>query len=181
MRAGVTAGGERVDSTPDRRPGTPATRPMRLRSYLHPELVVTGFRAADMHDTLRGIAHHLARAGVVPSEEAALRGLRSREEIHTTCLGGGMALPHTTVAGLSEPVILVVLADEPVPFGPDTEEPVRIFFALLSPPDREGEHIKILARICRLVRHGGFADALQRVSTADDALELIRSVDEQHV
>lgn len=154
---------------------------MRLGSYLRPDLVVTGFRAGDKDEALRTIAHHLARAGVVPSEEAALRGLRSREEIHTTCLGHGMALPHTTVAGLPDPVILVVLADEPVPFGPDTEEPVRIFFALLSPPDREGEHIKILARICRLIRYDNLVEQLQRASSAHDALELIRAVDEQHV
>ena len=134
-----------------------------------------------MHETLRGIAHHLAEAGVVPSEEAALQGLRSREEIHTTVLGHGMALPHTTVAGLTEPVILVALADEPVPFGPDEEEPVRIFFALLSPPNREGEHIKILARICRLIRHENFVADLQKATSAGEALELIRAVDEQHV
>lgn len=154
---------------------------MRLGSYLHPELVVTGFHADDMHQTLQTIAHHLAEAGVVPSEEEALRGLESREEIHTTCLGYGMALPHTTVAGLSEPVILVALADEPVPFGPDSEEPVRIFFALFSPPDREGEHIKILARICRLIRHDNLVEQLQQAASAHDALELIRAVDEQHV
>lgn len=154
---------------------------MQLRSYLHPELVVTGFRAGDMHETLQGIAHHLAEAGVVSSEEAALRGLESREEVHTTCLGHGLALPHTTVAGLSEPVILVALAEEPIPFGPETEEPVRIFFALLSPPNREGEHIKILARICRLIRHENFVEELQKASSADHALQLIRAVDEQHV
>lgn len=154
---------------------------MRLRDYLRPDLVLTGFSAEDMSTTLQAIAEHLADAGVVPSSREALEGLMAREGAHTTVLGHGMALPHTTLEGLEDPVVLVALAPEPIPFGPDDTDPVRIFFALLSPPNREGEHIKILARICRLVRHGDFVEDLLATPTAEAALAFIRSVDEQHV
>lgn len=154
---------------------------MRLRNYLRPELVITGFQATDLDSTLQGLAHHLSEAGAVPSEEEALAGLVAREGIHTTVLGGGMALPHTTLQGLEEPLIMVALSPEPIPFGPDDTEPVRIFFTLLSPPNREGEHIKLLARICRLIRHERFVEELQEAPSPEAALALIRSVDEQHV
>ncbi len=134
-----------------------------------------------MPSTLVAIARHLAEHGAVESAEGALQGLRAREEVHTTVLGHGMALPHTTLEGLDAPVVLVALADEPIPFGPEDHEPVRIFFALLSPPNREGEHIKILARICRLVRHAGFVEELAAAPSPEAALAVIRSVDEQHV
>lgn len=154
---------------------------MRLRDYLRSDLVLTGLAAQDMPSTLEAIARHLAAAGVVGSAKEALQGLQAREEIHTTVLGHGMALPHTTLEGLEEPVVLVALAPEAIPFGPEDTEPVRIFFALLSPPNREAEHIKILARICRLVRHENFVDELQAAPSAEAALAFIRSVDEQHV
>ena len=154
---------------------------MRLRDYLRSDLILTGLQARDMPSTLEAIARHLASRGVVESAEEALHGLRAREEIHTTVLGHGMALPHTTLEGLEEPVVLVALADEPIAFGPEDHEPVRIFFALLSPPNREGEHIKILARICRLVRHAAFVEELLGAGSAEAALKFIRSVDEQHV
>ena len=154
---------------------------MRLRDYLRPDLVLTGFSAEDMTTTLQAIAAHLADAGVVSTSREALDGLMAREVSHTTVLGHGMALPHTTLDGLEDPVVLVALAPEAIPFGPEDTEPVRIFFALLSPPNREGEHIKILARICRLVRHGNFVEDLLAAPTAEAALAFIRSVDEQHV
>lgn len=154
---------------------------MRLRDYLRPDLILTGLQARDMPSTLEAIAGHLADRGAVASAQQALEGLRAREEVHTTVLGHGMALPHTTLEGLEQPVVLVALSDDPIPFGPAEQEPVRIFFALLSPPNREGEHIKILARICRLVRHAGFVDELLAASSAQTAFDIIRTVDEQHV
>lgn len=154
---------------------------MRLRDHLRSDLVLTDLSARDMSSTLEAIAHHLARSGVVVSADDALRGLRAREEAHTTVLGHGMALPHTTLEGLEEPVLLVALSPDPVAFGPEGAEPVRIFFVLLSPPNRESEHIKLLARICRLVRHEEFVDDLLGASSAEEALAVIRSVDEQHV
>lgn len=171
--------------TADPRPNPPQTPaepgPMRLNTYLRPDLVVTGFHAQDTDTALQGIARHLAGAGMGPTEDVALAGLRDREAIHTTVLGKGLALPHATLEGLDDPVILLALADEPVEFGPEGTEPVRVFFALLSPPNRQGEHIKILARICRLVRHENFAEGLRDAADADAVLSYIRSVDEQHV
>ncbi|MDT8340199.1 MAG: PTS sugar transporter subunit IIA [Longimicrobiales bacterium] len=154
---------------------------MRLRDYLRPDLVLSPLRARDTASALEAIADRLAEAGAVDSRQETLAALAAREETHTTVLGHGMALPHATLPGLHQPLILLALAPEPVPFGPAGTEPVRIFFTLLSPPGFEGEHIKILARICRLVRHPGFVDDLMGSPDPDRALALVRSVDEQHV
>lgn len=154
---------------------------MRLRNYLRAEHVLTGLDAQDRDSALEALARHLAGSGVVPSEEAALAGLRAREDLHTTVLGHGMALPHATLAGLDEPVLMVAVSEKPIPFGPEDSEPVRIFFTLLSPPNREGEHIKLLARICRLIRHERFVEDLEAAPSPTAALALIRAVDEQHV
>lgn len=153
---------------------------MRLRDYLRPDLILTDLRAADTAATLEAISAQLERAGVAPASDV-LEGLSARERAHTTAIGAQMALPHTTVAGLADPVILVALAPVPVPFGPPENEPTRIFFTLLSPPGREGEHIKLLARICRLVRHTEFVDELLAADSPAAVLEVIRRVDELHV
>jgi mannitol/fructose-specific phosphotransferase system IIA component (Ntr-type) len=154
---------------------------MRLRDYLSPDLVLTDLSATDMESALGAIADKLADAGAVADRDQAFTGLLSREAAHTTVLGQGLALPHTTLPGLADPILLLALAREPVPFGPPEADPVQAFFALLSPPGREGEHIKLLARICRLVRHDGFMESLLAAEGAADALAYIRSVDEQHV
>lgn len=154
---------------------------MRLNEYLRADLVLPHLRAEDRRSVLHALADHLAGHAVVPDGAEVEDALRAREEAHTTVMGHGMALPHATIPGLSRPVLMVALAEDPVQFGPDDTEPVRLFFVLLSPPGREGEHIKLLARICRLVRHPGFVDELLAEETGSGALEVIRRVDEQHV
>ena len=80
-----------------------------------------------------------------------------------------------------EAVLMVALAPEPVQFGPPETEPVGVFFVLISPPGHEGQHIKLLARICRLVRHPGFMEELRSAPDGAAAVEVIERVDQLHV
>lgn len=154
---------------------------MRLSQYLREDLVLTDLAASDTAGIISTLADHLERREAIPSRDEVERGLTAREEAHTTVMGNGMALPHATIGGLERPVLMVALAPEAVQFGPEDTEPVRLFFVLLSPPGREGEHIKLLARICRLVRHPGFVEELLADDGPRRVLETIRRVDEEHV
>lgn len=154
---------------------------MRLSTYLRSELVLTELSAHDVEEVVRRLAAHLHERGAVDSAAVVEEALLKRERQHSTAMGHGMALPHATIAGLQDPVLMVALARRPIPFGPPESDPVQIFFVLLSPPGRENEHIKILARICRLVRHSGFVEDLQQVDSAEEAVGVIERVDGQHV
>lgn len=154
---------------------------MRLNEYLRADLVLTDLAADDLHSVVDALAAHLAEAGVTRDADTVSAALAAREAAHTTAMGHGMALPHATIEGLERAVLMVALAKEAIQFGPEETDPVRVFFVLLSPPGREGEHIKLLARICRLVRHPGFVDELVTVNDGERAVEVIRRVDEQHV
>jgi mannitol/fructose-specific phosphotransferase system IIA component (Ntr-type) len=154
---------------------------MKLSRYVRPEFVLTDLAGAGLDDVLHRVATHLGRSGAVPEGADVETALRVRELAHTTAMGHGMALPHATIDGLAEPVLGVAIAPAPIAFGPPDTEPVDVFFVLLSPPGRESDHIKLLARICRLVRHPGFMDALREAETAADAVAVIERVDHQHV
>lgn len=154
---------------------------MRLDRYLRPDLVLSGLDAHGTEEVLRRIGRHLADRGVVDSAEEVERKLLDREGTHSTAMGQGMALPHATIDGLEEPVLMVALASEPVPFGSPETGPVQVFFVLLSPPGHEGEHIKLLARICRLVRHPGFVEELHEAESGQAVVDVIERVDGQHV
>ena len=58
---------------------------------------------------------------------------------------------------------------------------MRVFFVLLSPPGHEREHVKLLARICRLTRHEGFVESLEAAPTARGVVEIVEDIDGQHV
>ncbi len=154
---------------------------MQLTRYLRSELALEGLVAADVEEAIEKISEHIGdRLEGIRAEDID-RALREREESHTTSMGRGVAIPHATIAGIEDPVLAVVRATDPIQFGPAEVEPAWLFFVLLSPPDREREHIKILARICRLVRHPGFTKELEQAPDEDQVLTIIRRVDEEHV
>jgi mannitol/fructose-specific phosphotransferase system IIA component (Ntr-type) len=154
---------------------------MRLSDYLREDLVMHELQARNMEEALERFGARFQEGGHVPSAPEAVRALSDREASHPTCLGRGVAVPHATVAGLLNPLLLVATASPPVPFGPPETEPVDIFFVLLSPPDREAEHIKLLARICRVTQHPENLDEIRSSSDSASLLDCLLRLDAQHV
>ena len=154
---------------------------MRLSDYLRDDLILHGLDAQDASGAIEAFGVLFEKKGHLPSRTEAIQALSAREESHTTCLGHGVAVPHATVSGLPKPLLLVATAGTPIRFGPQEHDAVDVFFVLLSPPGREGEHIKLLARICRLSQHSDDLDELRKAVDEESLLEAILRVDAQHV
>ncbi|MCG6957881.1 MAG: PTS sugar transporter subunit IIA [Gemmatimonadetes bacterium] len=152
---------------------------MRLKEFLRADFVVPQLTAHDVEGVVAEVSACAGAAGVGP-EDLIRSKLLERERVHPTVMGSGLAIPHATVPGLSAPVIGVALSREAIPFGGETFEPARLFFVLLSPPGYEREHVKLLARICRLVRHQGIIDELERAGDAAQVIDIIEAVDAEH-
>jgi PTS system nitrogen regulatory IIA component len=152
---------------------------MRLSEFLRPDFVVPRLAGRDVEGVIGEVSACAGAADVAPEEIVALK-LLEREKLHTTVMGSGLAIPHATVPGLTEPVIGVALAGEPIAFGPEDADPVRVFIVLLSPPGSEREHVKLLARICRLMRHDRFVDQLEAAEDASGIIRVIEAIDSKH-
>ncbi|MCA9297504.1 MAG: PTS sugar transporter subunit IIA [Phycisphaerales bacterium] len=153
---------------------------MRLSDYLRADLVLPRLRERALEGVLHEISRAVDAAGLGIHDVVADK-LLERERIHPTVMGSGLAIPHATIPGLTGPIVGIALADEPVEFGPPDSEPVRLFFVLLSPPGFEREHVKILARICRLVRHPDFIDRLAAAGDSQGMVRVVEAVDALHV
>ncbi len=154
---------------------------MRLSDYLFDDLILHGLEAHDAAGAMEAFGALFEETGHLPSRMEVVRALTAREESHTTCLGHGVAVPHATIPGLPKPLLLVVTTGTPITFGAPESDPVDLFFVLLSPPGREGEHIKLLARICRLAQYPDDMDELRGASNGESLFEAILRVDSHHV
>ncbi len=153
---------------------------MRLSDYLRDDLVLYRLEADDSAGALEAFGALFEAGELLPPGFDVILALKAREETHTTCLGKGVAVPHATVPGLSNPLLMVATASPPVPFGPPESGPVDLFFILLSPSGREGEHIKLLARICRLAHHPDELDSVRESESPAALLEAIHTLDSRH-
>ncbi len=156
---------------------------MRLSEYLEPELVVIGLESAGVEDTIDALVDHLGATGHVSDTGLIRTSVLQRERSHTTSLGNGVALPHTTTAAVRQPTLVVATAPDGIAFGSNAAQAAadRLFFLLLSPTDQAGSHIKILARIVRLVRNEEFVGRLVAAESREALIREIEREDALHV
>lgn len=145
---------------------------MRVGDFVQPELVVIGISAHDARGAIAALASRLD--GQPALREQVERALWEREDAHTTALDSGVAVPHTTLAGLPRPVLGIGTSRAPIPFGPGGV-PVRLMFLLLSPPEQSQLHIKLLARIARVARRPHFVDRLVAAQSPTELLQVLEA------
>jgi len=152
---------------------------MRLMDFLKADSIIYGFRAGSRDDTIGLLAETLAQRGLIQNESAVKNGLTRTEDMHTTVIGNGLAIPHATVEGIDRTLLMVAVSGNPVVFGPPEIETCSLFFVLLSPPSRGGEHIRILARIARLVSDPSAVELLRSAGSEELLVEALQAMDDR--
>jgi PTS system nitrogen regulatory IIA component len=94
------------------------------------------------------------RAAELTGHQASeiLEAITSREELGSTGLGNGIAIPHGKIAGLKGVTALVARLDQPIEFDAVDDQPVDIVVMLLAPTGAGADHLKALSRVARLLR-----------------------------
>ncbi|MBK9266657.1 MAG: PTS sugar transporter subunit IIA [Polyangiaceae bacterium] len=123
-------------------------------------------------EALRRLAALLATGTDIPAAEIE-RVLVEREKIQSTGVGGGVAIPHGGIAVLEVHIGAVLLCPDPIEFDAIDGAPVSILFAVIGPKREAGEHLKILARVSRLLRQDEFRKRLLAAPTGTSAFDRI--------
>ncbi len=148
---------------------------MRLTELLVPESVVTDFpMVGSKEDLLAAIVGDLHDKGFVADRRAASDDLLARERVMSTGVGNGVAIPHAYTDGVERLSAAFYRTTAPVEFGGPDGAPVDLFFVILGPRESRREHIRLLARLSRLLNHGDFRDHLRAASDPDAVLAVFR-------
>jgi PTS system nitrogen regulatory IIA component len=142
---------------------------MRIADLIEPAHVLAALRVQDKPQLLAELARRSAAAiGIDPG--VILSALRTREQLGSTGLGHGFALPHARIDGLTAFFGLFARLARPIDFEAIDSQPVDLVFLLLIPPDANAEHVAALAAIARPIRDRQFVRELRQ---AKDATELV--------
>jgi PTS system nitrogen regulatory IIA component len=125
---------------------------MQLGSLIRPELIFSDLPATDRSQVLRAFAERIAAAGLAVSPDELYRKLCEREELSSTGIGAGIAIPHCKLDRLKQGLVAVAVVPEGVDFGAVDGQPVRVFFLVVSPSQAAAEHLQVLAAISRWVK-----------------------------
>jgi PTS system nitrogen regulatory IIA component len=154
---------------------------LSLADYLRRDLVLCDLPDADKPSLLKALAREVGSRLSAVDGAALLKGLLAREAEQSTGIGGGLALPHATVAGLEKSVVAVVRAKEGVDFAALDSRPVDLLILLLSPPGAETQHLRLLARLARIFAPEEILERLRSAKEPEELFRMLLEVDAQHV
>jgi mannitol/fructose-specific phosphotransferase system IIA component (Ntr-type) len=155
------------------------TGTFRLCELLSPAAINLNLRGADREAVLAELVNQVPELADQPDgRKTLLRALHEREQLHSTGIGDGIALPHArnALVGLVDQALLV-FGRHPsgIPYDAIDEVPARLFFLLVAPTVTH--HLAILARLSRLLRDPKLRKGLLNVDKADKVIELIREAE----
>ncbi|MBI2932428.1 MAG: PTS sugar transporter subunit IIA [Planctomycetes bacterium] len=164
------------------RPSTKkGTTGIRLSTLLNEDVILLGFEAADKWQAIERLVDHLVARGRVKAEQrrVVLDALVARENIASTGMEHGVAIPHAQVEGLEEAAGAFAVAPKGVPFGSADGRPALLIALLVIPRRSIKQHIRTLAGIARLLNYEDMRAALLGARAPKDVVAVLQAEEEK--
>jgi PTS system nitrogen regulatory IIA component len=152
---------------------------MDIRELLSPATVIPRLTARGKKGVLEELAKALCRRYPELDLASVVDTLLERERLGTTGIGEGVAIPHGKMKNLKQLMLCFGRSVEGVDFQSMDNKPAHLFFLLLAPENSAGIHLKVLAKISRMLKDKKFCQDLMTASTAEEILQVIAREDEK--
>jgi PTS system fructose-specific IIA component/PTS system nitrogen regulatory IIA component len=152
---------------------------MKFADFVSGEAIRARLAAEDKEGVIREMIGALLEADrISPSEvDSIVKAIMKREELGSTGIGRGVAVPHTKHPSVGRLVGTVAVSHDGIDFNSLDGEKVQLFFLLISPPDRPGDHLRALENISRQLRDDTFCRFLKQATSPEDIRLLLEEAD----
>ena len=148
----------------------------KLTRYMRPECFIPDLAGKSREDALRGIIHVAAEKRLVTDENYVIARLMERENIQSTAVGNGIAIPHCFTDGISSLIFIVARSRGGIEFDSFDGKPTQIVFLLMGNRQEYSLHLKALAQIARLIKSMAF---IQKIASAGSVQDMIKAFAEE--
>jgi len=152
---------------------------MKFSDFICRDAIRTNLDAREKKDVIRAMATSLLEAKKINEQdyESIVEAILKREELGSTGIGRGVAVPHTKHPSIDKLIGTVAVSEEGVNFDSLDGEKVHLLFLLVSPPDRPGDHLRALENISRQLRDDTFCKFLKQSKKPEDVSQLLDEAD----
>lgn len=153
---------------------------MKILDILEKDFIIPELKNGDKRGVLEEMVSDLVSRVEGLDKETILEVLLEREKLGSTGIGYGVAIPHGKLRGLDRLIVTFGRSSKGVDFQSLDSKPSHIFFLILAPENSTTAHLKILARISRLLNDPIFRKRLLQSKTRDDIYNVIADEDRKH-
>lgn len=147
---------------------------MALIDMIVEKVIKTPLVSKDKPDVLRELVQILKDAGEIDDFDTALKAIQKREDLGSTGLEKGIAVPHAKTDAVSRLKLAIGIAPDGIDFDAMDKQPSKLFFLLLAAPGQAGPHVEALSEIAKLASSTSFCKALINADNAQEVVELIK-------
>ena len=153
---------------------------MKLTDFVVKEAILPDIQSTKKEDAIREIVCSLINAQKVNHKdiEGIMKALVKREQLGSTGIGKGVAVPHTKHESITSLIGTVARSKKGIEFDSLDGEPVYIVFLLLSPNDSAGTHLAALERISTVIRNNDFRRFIREARGKTEMIEIIKDMDD---
>ena len=125
---------------------------MHLRALTQPGLIFPDLACSDRPALFRALAKRLVDSGHFSDGDELYDALWEREQLGSTGIGAGVAVPHCKMRDTAQVVVAVALLRDGIEFGAVDDQPVQLVFLVVSPEDQPAAHLHCLAAIAKWIK-----------------------------
>ncbi|MCQ2604114.1 MAG: PTS sugar transporter subunit IIA [Spirochaetia bacterium] len=144
---------------------------MAVINLIEEDVIKIPLEAKSKPEVIRELVDLLKSAGKIEDADSVFNAVITRENMGSTGLENGIAVPHAKTNKVPSLVLAIGIAPEGVDFDSLDGEPSNLFFLLLAPPSQSGPHIEALSEIARLTRSSSFCKVLLNAKSAKEIVE----------
>ena len=156
---------------------------MNLLDFVCTDAIVPDLEPDGKEDAIAKLVASLKDAGKLPPDEepGIVAAVLKREELGSTGIGNGVAVPHTKHPAVETLTATVGLVHEGLDFASLDGEPVYIMILLVSPPENTRDHLRALETVSRHLKNDTFCNFLKQARTKQEVIDLLREADEDRI
>ncbi len=147
---------------------------MRLIDFINEKYVMLNLEEADKDKLLCSMVEHLNKHNAIDDEKEAEKAILAREQLMSTGVGNGIAIPHAKTNAVSKIVVAVATLPRGINYKAFDRKKVHIVFMLLSPKEAASENLKVLTTIAKVL--SGNQNFVDKLVQTDNAKELIEQI-----
>jgi len=152
---------------------------MKIMDFLREDFIIEELESSNKQEVLEEIARNIQKGKKKYNQAAMVKVLIEREKLGSTGIGDSIAIPHGKLNGLDDLIVAFGRSRQGVEFNAMDGKPVHLFFLLMAPEQSKSEHLKVLARISRMLKDLNFRKSLMEAKSRNELYQIIADKDEQ--
>ena len=151
---------------------------LKISEHLKLEAIMMEIKAKEKIAAINELVAHMVKNKLVNDGKEFIKALAKRENLESTGIGDGIAIPHARTNAVDDLVLAFARSPQGIDFSSIDGKPSHIIFLIASPEGKKSEYILALAKLSRLLRKHAVRDLLRQAKDPEEIMEIIKKNEE---